>query len=274
MFIWNFIKNIICKCKCSCSSEDIKIEPFKCSIKDNELTTREENISQIPEDEFTCEDCFDIPEISELHSNSGEISMYCPQDTRDNIIETTAKDYLDALLENKKYENMKCLYIKTIGNATQECDNTSTKNSPLKFCIKCKLPICEKCCVYFHMEHEDYLIPINEKNYTCGKHPKEKTEKYCIDCEEIICKSDENHSEHATFNTNIYQKEIERYKKIIEEKNKKLFNMLKFYRLVILYGDDETKKKIIESIEKENKRNKFDVDLVLYNQNPIKVVEV
>ena len=255
MFIWRCFKGLFCKCKCNAS-----VTQETTSIDEKYLTRRDEGegISQIPDDEFVCVECSNVPEILEIHSDTGNLSMRC---SKHGIRNNSSTGYLNKLIKSGfTYFDNKC----------SKCEHKPRKKeTTMKFCTECREPFCEKCITKYHMEHKvnNYLIPIGEKNNVCKKHRQEKAENYCFDCEEIICEKDENHSDHGKINTKNLQNEANKYRKIIEDKNKTLFNMIRFYRLIMSSKDEESKKKVIESIEKENKRNEFDIDLAIYYLN-------
>ena len=60
------------------------------------------------------------------------------------------------------------------------------------------------------------------------------------------------------------QNEVDKYRKIIVERNNKLFNMIRFYRLVLSSGNDEAKKQLEKCIKKENEYDEDDKDLAIY----------
>ena len=58
--------------------------------------------------------------------------------------------------------------------------------------------------------------------------------------------------------------DVNRSRKIIEDKTNKLFNMLRLLRLINSKGNDDSKVLLEKAILKEEKRNKNDVDLAIY----------
>ena len=123
-----------------------------------------------------------------------------------------------------------------------------------------------KCVTYLEMEHKEqgFLINISEKNNICSEHPYEKVETYCIDCEEVICKSDKNHPLHNIINTKNMQNETNKYRKIIKDKNKKLYSFLRFYRMVLSTRNEEAIKQLEESIKNEKNKDDNEIDLAIY----------
>lgn len=252
MTLWTWIKSFFCKCNNNNVPTQDKDDN---DISEEELTERKgQNNSKIPNDEFTCNKCETVPEILEIHSDTSKLSLECKKHPLTKI---SVSKYLNQLSKsNFSYRENKCY----------KCEKKA-KEILMHFCIKCRNFVCERCKVYYHQEHEElgYLIPIEEKNNICKIHPKEKAENFCFDCEEIICEKDNNHSDHYKINTNCLQKEVNEYRETIRNKNKKLLNMLKFYRLVILYGTEENKNQVIEAIKNEKERNEHDIDLAIYH---------
>ena len=133
------------------------------------------------------------------------------------------------------------------------------------FCIKCELPVCKICYETHLRKHDDCLIPFGEKKYRCKIHLINIAKNYCIDCEEAICDKDMgNHPGHRIKNFESLQSELNDHRKKIIKKMKGLENLpsaLKLYYLADKYGDDETKTKIKNSIEKEtNKKIEYFIE--------------
>ena len=57
--------------------------------------------------------------------------------------------------------------------------------------------------------------------------------------------------------------DVNRSRKIIADKTKKLFSMLRLLRLINSKGNDDSKVLLEKAILKEEKRNKNDVDLAI-----------
>ena len=279
MFIFKFIKKIFCKKSVNPEIEYSKY--IQSAIKEEELTkhfeenndlisdknSNEDNQSEIntnrnkakkkqtriPQDQFLCSKCSSVPEILNLHSSTGILSLHCHRHAEINL---SVSDYLDILKESTFfYLNNKCKICKS---------KPQGMKTGMKYCLKCKEPICAKCIEQWDMEHLEYTIPIGEKNNVCYKHPNENAEMYCQDCEEIICEDDRSHRKHNAINTEILKNDVEKYRNVIIEKNQKLFSMIRFYRLVLSSGNKEAIKQLENSIEKENEIDEYDKDLVIY----------
>ena len=251
MKIWKIIKNFI---TCKPKVKPIKISP----VDEKELTKREEGkeIDKIPEDEFLCPKCDMIPEILEVNLDTGKLTMNCKNHGK---ITRFATKYIDELLNSyHTYLDNKCRY----------CNRKSKRSTidKMKYCTICRQNICVECAANIDMEHQinNNFVPINEKKNLCKKNQK-KAEKYCQDCEEIICDDDEEyHSEHSVIDTEDMQKEANKYRVKIADKIVNLLHLLKLYELVNKYGNKDAKKNFEEIINKEKKRNDNDVDLAIY----------
>ena len=192
----------------------------------------EKDISSIPEDEFLCPKCDLVPEILNINSDKDEITLKCKKHGK---IENNINDYYKSLLNsNFSYTNKECHKCNTI------------RKGKMKYCLICQKPICSTCIDYFHEEHRIHCIPLNEKNNNCIIHHNEKANTYCYDCHKTICKKDKNHNSHKIINTNTIQQNVDKYKKIIMDKNKTLFKTLKFYRLVSYSGNVNIQKQLAD----------------------------
>ena len=282
MIIWNFFRGLFCGNK----SNNVIQQPLD-YIKEEQLTEREKKYigdefsedseasnqstkkkdqSRLPEDQFLCSKCSLIPEILSINSNTGKISFYCHKHEYD---EMSVKAYINTIRDSNYFY---------LNNICQRCNRKPTGiKTKMKYCLQCKKPICMKCYPYLEMEHNEkgFLINISEKNNICSEHPYEKAETYCLDCEEIICESDKNHPLHNIINTKNMQNEAIKYRKIIKEKNKKLFSFLRFYRIVLSSGNKEAIEQLEEAIKKEKNKNEYETDLAIYylkqNKNKINI---
>ena len=247
MIIWNFIKKIFCL-----GESKNNIQPIvNNNIPDENLT--EIKRDKLPLDEFLCSKCDKIPEILDINSNTNKICFECH---KHGEIQISVEEYLNALNNSSfTYLNQKCFNCKAKPQGI---------NTKMKFCCKCKNYVCDRCVTYSHMLHQQYLIPIGDKKNICNDHENEIADLYCLDCEEIICKKNKSHENHATFNTSKMLNDVNRSRKIIEDKISKLFNMIRLLRLINSKGNDDSKVLLEKAILKEEKRNKNDVDLAIY----------
>ena len=214
------------------------------------------DISTLPDDEFLCSECGLVPEILSIEPYTGNITFECKND---GIKPLNINKYYDSLSNSIfSYSYQKCVKCK-------HYEKTLKKTGIImKYCLKCERPICNRCIDYFHMEHQPFCINLNEKNNNCSIHPNEKANTYCYDCDKIICKADKNHDTHHKINTDYMQKNVDEYKKSIIEKNKVLFKVLKFYRLIISCGNEGIQNQLAKLIEEEKTKDKYLVDLAIY----------
>ena len=249
MIIRNFIKKIFCL-----GESKNNIQPIvNNNIPDENLTKIERN--KLPLDEFLCSKCEKIPEILDINSNTNKICFECHKHWE---IPISVEEYLNALNNSSfTYLNKKCLQCEGIKKDIAE---------KIYFCCDCKKYLCDICIEKCHMteKEKNYLIPIEDKKNKCNVHANETADLYCLDCEEIICKKNKSHENHATFNTSKMLNDVNRSRKIIEDKISKLFNMIRLLRLINSKGNKESKKQLKEAIENEEKRIENDVDLAIY----------
>lgn len=250
MYIKRFFQKLFCRCT-SC-----KVHPFVATdIPEEDLISKAEikKFKRVPNDQFTCNKCGIVPEILEMHSDTGNLTLNC---NKHGIKPISSTKYLNSLRKsNFTYLKLKCA----------ECHSKpSGRETQMQFCVLCRIPLCKKCCDTTHEEHRNYLISIGEINNICRIHKNEKAELYCLDCEEIICKMNKSHENHATFNTSKILNDVKRSRKIIVNKTNKLFSMIRLLRLINSKGNDDSKVLLEKAILKEEKRNENDVDLAIY----------
>ena len=250
MPLLRFLKKLLCRCKvCTVPIFTAFDIPDEDLISDKQI----KKFKRVPDDQFTCPECEIVPEILEMHSDTGNLILYCD---KHGMHHDSTTNYLNSFIKsNFTYLNLKC----SVCGA-----KPSGKKTQMQFCVECREPICKKCVDVRHEEHRAFLIPIGAINNTCRKHKNEKAELYCKDCEEIICEDDTIHSDHRVVDTYDLKKEVNKYREKIIKKNQKLFSMLEFYKLVLLKGNEDVKKTISESIQKEKDRDEYDVDLAIY----------
>ena len=247
MKIWNFFKKLF-----GCKLDYIPKGTY--NVSENKLFERDkDNINKIPDNEFICPICnFEtVPEILGIKPYTGNLAIFCKN--HDGVINISPTEYIDKLIEKNDDQNnrircLECLKSKENGKGTKNY-----------YCIECELSLCEECYVKNkHNKHNDYLILNIEKKYRCKFHIKNIAKNYCIDCEEPICDDDKYyHPGHRIKDFESLQSKLNDHRKKIIKKMKELENLpsaLKLYNLADKYGDDETKTKIKNSIEKETNK--------------------
>ena len=238
MGVCQSIKDLLC-CKWNI------VPKKKAEVKESRLFGREKDeIEKIPKDDFIClnMNCNMIPEILEIHSYTGKLTMNCKN--KNKITKISSTKYIDKLIKHDPNNVKRC-------NAPG-CQKRNCKD----YCTKCKIPLCKDCSVY-HYNHEKYKIPIGELKYRCKNHPENYARKYCSVCEDYICDKDENHSYHKVKDVLDLQLDVNEYREKSIKKLKELQNLLdvlRLYNLAKKNGNEEAKKKIESSIEKETKR--------------------
>jgi hypothetical protein len=205
----------------------------------------------------------DIPLILKLHSDIGKI-------------EFSHKDELNQSLSINEF-------LKKFKYGIYICDFCKSKTNEINYCTKCNKYICLNCSSNYHeKEHFNKCLPINKLGNTCTSHNLE-TKLYCVDCEINICEecSDTFHKKHSTLKSEkIFEKsEIDKARNIIIKKNIKLNKLKEFYEMIrVSYeanpDNDIYKNNMINVanyIEKEKKRNQFDIDLAIYRMKQMKM---
>ena len=252
MQIWNFFKKLF-----GCKWDYVPKGTY--NVSENKLFERDEdNINKIPDNEFICPICnFEtVPEILGIKPYTGNLAIFCKN--HDGVINISPTEYLNKLIKNEKNNKIRCL----------ECEKSKENGKGIKnyYCIECELSLCEECYVKNkHNKHNNYIIPFSEKKYRCKFHIKNIAKNYCIDCEEPICDDDKYyHPGHRIKDFESLQSKLNDHRKKIIKKMKELENLpsaLKLYNLADKYGDDETKTKIKNSIEKEtNKKIEYFIE--------------
>ena len=190
------------------------------------------DLKGIPDDQFLCPKCAEVPEILNIHTDNGCIELKCKHH---------GKQYLNLREYYEKTKNSSFTYFKTICsqcNAVQK-----TKENMFKYCYYCKKDFCNNCVNKFdHADvnhtrnHLDVCIPVNEKNNRCLEHYNEDITDYCYDCQEAICdkESTRQHRGHRN-RISLFKlgEDINKYINIIQEKNKILSDIITFNQIII-----------------------------------------
>ena len=258
--------------------------------------------------EFYCPECEEKPseiaQILKIHSDSGNIVIECPKKEEEHIL--PLEEYTEKIKDSNNNENFKC------GNGNCEnknyiycpkckhflCENCAIQDredSLLKYQEEiAKIKNNKKCgfCCFWRLscvndnKHPNECIHIhikqNELSITCPNHGL-KTNQYCEECEKYVCEkcSEKYHCRHYIKNLSAIKKKVEEAKKIIKENDKKLEQMKNFYEMVknsyeTNINNNIYKKNIVnvaECIEKEKKRDNYDIDLALYKLRKMKKIE-
>ena len=87
------------------------------------------------------------------------------------------------------------------------------------------------CCLFSYVAPKIFNTYWRKK-YIYNDHENEIADLYCLDCEEIICKKNKSHENHATFNTSKMLNDVNRSRKITKDKTNKSFSTLRLLRLI------------------------------------------
>ena len=146
------------------------------------MTLTFQQITQIPDDQYSCTQCDLVPEIIDIDYDSGAIIINCPEHGERNIY---ISNYFSEELKNVYY-SAKCDFT----NVLQK-DNI---DKIFQFCNDCNKMCCSNCS-YSHNQKKHNLIKIDEKNCICKQH-FQKFEKFCTICKKNICSHNECKCEH------------------------------------------------------------------------------
>lgn len=180
----------------------------------------------IPNDQYLCPFCDEIPELVNIHTDNGTVVFKCRCKLNEEQIISIDR-YFEILSDANTYFNSKCCKCNKV-------QKNYIKNEIFKYCYICKEDYCKDC-----LEKEEHprshlnkCIPINSKNTRCLEHYDEGPyTSFCLDCHLNVCNeySTKIHREHKK----ISFFKIEPKKKIIMEKNRVLTNIIKFNELIL-----------------------------------------
>ena len=121
--------------------------------------------------------------------------------------------------------------------------------------------------------HASYCVKINERSHRCLDHLDSEINSYCEECQKNICDKDlENHKEHVHQIFKLTE-DINDHIKTIENKNKKLKDIIRFNETVIKsykkfpkdYFHIKSIKNLGQSIKAENERNNHQIECMMNN---------
>ena len=217
----------------------------------------------IPNDQYVCPICGEIPQLVNIHSDNGNVEFKCHNDGE---LILNIEQYFKKLSEpNLTYYNTKCCKC----NAIQK----SEKNKIFKYCYLCKDYYCLNCLnkEEHPKKHLEQCVPVNVLSSRCKEHYNEEYTSFCRDCKENVCEklSSKQHRGHNI--TNFFK--IENKKKIILEKNKLLSSIIKFNELILNTYEKSPDNyyhiinltNLAESISTENARDSIELEVALKN---------
>ena len=253
------IKNYIFPCYSNQSTSD----------SDNDSEDLDIDFQKIPDDEFICPYCEQVPEILNINIENSKIELKCKkcgineikiefyfykmENSNYNYLKT--KCYFCGNTPQKKNENSEntpqnknensestpqnkneiCENIPQ--NKNEICENTfQNKNDIFYFCYECKKNLCNKCKTAHQNENKHNFIEVNKKKSKCIKHVNEEFENFCVDCQENVCeraKIQQHKGNHELKEKNTFNSDAKEYRKLIMEKNKNLSKLVRFNELIL-----------------------------------------
>ena len=106
-----------------------------------------EELSSIPDDEFLCPKCGEVPEIFKINTNNSNMKLKCKN----------CGEYDEKI--NDYYSSMKGLQSNYLNKCPES--NSNRENHNIKYCYNCNTIFCEHCENEAHIGHK--YINSNEK---------------------------------------------------------------------------------------------------------------
>ena len=186
---------------------------------------KEEEIKQIPKDQYLCPKCLIPHEIRHINEETKEIEIHCANKCQTKYL---IKEYLEHMCRISYY------YYKC-----EICKKKMQKNFKIeegcifKYCFECNKIICLPCFDFIHkkFKHKN-VVSSNEIFNKCSIHPNEDFVKFCINCSTHLCNKCSllYHRNHILVNLDTIkptQKEIDKFKNKKEEYMNKKKELLK-----------------------------------------------
>ena len=159
--------------------------------KESTASNLDENIkidfSKIPDDEYICPKCEQIPEILGIHFDNGRIKFQCKNC---GIIDIYVTDYFSKFEQSENnYLNFSCAI----------CKKKPGDKDNIFFCYDCKKKLCDSCAKDKEKHSQShYIRKIIEKKKFCSEHYNEEIVEFCLDCKENVCREKKNsrHKDH------------------------------------------------------------------------------
>ena len=176
-------------------------DEFQIFVENNIKDLKE--IIKLPNDNYTCIECYLIPEILNVDYSSGEIEFNC---RIHGIKKISLKEYLLKMSKNT-YFYKKCSFCKNIQN---KCPYFF-----FDYCLFCKKIICQDC----QKKHSHtQILKLNDLDNKCLRHHNKFYTSYCMKCKENYCDlckehNEDEHGEQASSYDFMPTKEIDTLKK-------------------------------------------------------------
>ena len=203
-----------------CFEKEEPIEPLTDDEYEEEDIVPKEKLDFTKFPEFLCPECDLVPEILSIHSDNFRIQFKCK---KCGIIECDIKEYYYKI-KNSSFNKK---------DSICEGEKCGTKNEPLFYCSECKKNLCKRCRdkTKHPPKHKNKCFPVDEK---CLEH-FERLTSICFECNENFCDKckKEFHEGHKTERLEKYASEMNYFRNSIIEKNRRLYNIIKFNQLVM-----------------------------------------
>ena len=226
-------------------------KPKRRLIKNISRLDLDDLFDSIPNDQYLCQYCGQVPELVNIHVDNGTVEFKCRCNIDEEQILPIERFF--QILKSNTYYNTNCCLCQKL--------QKEIKNETFKYCYKCKKDYCKECLENEEKHprsHIDECIPINSKMTRCLEHFKEGPyNSFCLDCHLNVCK--DYHKGHKIIDFD----KILPDKDIILKKNKALYNIIKFNELILNtyesfpdnYFHAKNVANLAESIKAENDRN-------------------
>lgn len=248
---------------------------------DNIIEGEKIDFEEIPEDEFLCPDCGQVPIILKLYTDNNKIKYKCNCAKKEILINDYYKDTIET-----EYK-----YLKTVCCKCYKRQGKKEDKDMYLYCYECKDSFCPKC---FKVKKDGHSakhssVKVNEKNNYCLEH-RMKFSSFCKNCNMNICEKDKVlHESHKMINLLDFKKEEKFLDKKKELKKKKdyLSDLIAFNEIILNTGETLSDnyfhmKSVInlgKSINDENLRDSKDIDYIFNKlskgiEESIKAIEV
>ena len=227
-----------------------------------------ELLKNIPDDQYLCTKCENVPEIKNIDLKNYNIEINC-KDHGTNII--SIKDYFEE--ENKyHYYNSICDEDKTL-----QRDNL---DYIFMYCFMCHKKFCKKCLNKHDKTHKNYYTKINEKSSKCQNDYRDCT-YFCKQCKlQLSSKNCYNDKSHLTTKREPPEKnDIDFLKGKVDELTRKIENLNYLKKLLntILTTQEKHAFNYFHNINISNVVNSFkkeeEKDEIIQYKNKIKNFE-
>ena len=190
-----------------------------------------EFLKRIPNDQYACIECNNVPEIMSIDLNKFEITFNCKEH---KIKKIPIKQYID--------EQSKHLYYNNIcdGDKTMQRDSKDI----FKYCFLCNKNYCNNCIKNDDKTHSKYWFNANDINSICDEHYQYCT-LFCKNCNKNKCQSCVINKKHKVIKIQSTSKkediaQLENQRQLLIKKKENIDYLIKLIEIIL-----ETKKKHI-----------------------------